>query len=76
MVVSHEPKVVEWKQVSNEQVAYRIVCCEDPAESSWHTIHVAHPDHEDWLEDRKAEVAKRHEAMEKWREKWQPSPKS
>ena len=34
----HITKVVEWKELSNGQVAVRIRCCDDPATDHWHTM--------------------------------------
>jgi len=68
--MTHTPEVVETKQINNEHVAYRIVCCNDPHESTWHTISVLIADHETELEARKAEITARHEAMVVWRRKY------
>lgn len=78
--MSHEAKIVEKRQISNEFVAYRIVCCEQACgqdcmphahvcEDSWHTVSIHRDDHEGYLEERKAEVVARHEKMSAWREK-------
>ena len=67
--MTHTPAVVETKQITNEHVAYRIVCCGDEHESTWHTISVLAPDHDAILTERKAEITARHEAMVQWRAK-------
>lgn len=84
-MLTHEPKVVAARQVSNEQVSYRIVCCEEkceiradkcqPAhhvcEDSWHTMSIHSDDHEWQLAAAKAKVAARHAKMTEWRGKHQ-----
>jgi hypothetical protein len=63
----HTPKIIQAKQVNNENVSYCIQCCDDPMEVTWHTIHILAPDHQAVLEDRKKEIATRHEAITAWR---------
>jgi hypothetical protein len=77
--MTHTPKIVEAKQISNSYTAYRIVCCGeacDPSrctasahtcEETWHTISVSAPDHAGQLAAIKADVAARHELMLEWR---------
>lgn len=78
---AHEPKIVERRQVSNELVAYRLVCCGEECsvercvdgahtcEDTWHTFNVSDPGIDAKLEDRKSEVAQRHAAIISWRAK-------
>lgn len=84
--MSHEPKVVAAKQLSNGLVAYRVVCCGavcdvgergtrcSPAahvcEDTWHTMAVEGVDHEARLKIIFSQVARRHEAMVSWRGKY------
>jgi hypothetical protein len=69
--MEHEIKVLEVRQVNNEQVSYLLGCtCGDEHERSWHTLHIHLPDHEGVLEERKKVALARHEAMQKWKEKW------
>jgi hypothetical protein len=63
-------EIVEVKQLSNEQVAYKIRVNDDPTTDSWHTMNVWEEDHEAQLEEHKKVALKRHEALAKWREKW------
>ena len=74
----HKPEIVERKQVSNELVSYRIVCCGEKCgkqctnaahicHDTWHTIHVKVPDHAGILEKEKIIIAGNHEAMLAWR---------
>jgi hypothetical protein len=76
--MTHTPEVLETKEINDEQVAYRIRCCGDVTTDSWHTISVLCPTtedprtHEQQLEERKADVATKHEAKITWRAK-QPS---
>jgi hypothetical protein len=76
--MDHNPIVVDVKQVNNEQVAYRIVCCgaacgdactpsNHVCEDSWHTMHVAEPDHDAKIKFLMKEIASRHEQITKWR---------
>jgi len=79
--MSHEPQIVEAKQVTNEQVSYRIVCCGESCsqetcrrdahscEDSWATLSIHDDDHESKLKAYKQEVAARHETMTAWRHK-------
>lgn len=87
--MSHDVQVIEKKQITNEFVAYRLVCCGEQCchggcrdadhtcctadahtcEDSWHTVSIHRDDHESYLEERKAEVAARHDKMSAWREK-------
>ena len=73
-------EVIESKQVNNEMVSYRIVCCGEKCsekckpsahqcEDSWHTLSVTIEDHASRLELRKAEVEARHTKMKSWRAK-------
>lgn len=78
---AHEPKIVEQRQVTNELVAYRLVCCGESCseekcangahacEDTWHTFHVLDPEIDAKLAERKSEVAKRHAAIVAWRSK-------
>jgi hypothetical protein len=63
----HTPRIIEVKQITNEQVAYCLRCCDDHMETTWHTMHVLSPDHAGQLEERKKEIASRHEAIVNWR---------
>ena len=47
-------------------------CCTPEAhtcESSWHTVSIHREDHDAYMQERLAEVAKRHEKMKAWRAK-------
>jgi hypothetical protein len=65
--MTHTPKVIEAKQLNNEYVSYCVQCCGDALETTWHTMHVAAPDHEGQLATIKADVTARHELMLQWR---------
>lgn len=76
----HTPEIIETKQVSNEQVSYRIVCCgekcsekckpaEHVCEDSWVTLSVKNDNHEAQLEIEKGKIAERHAKMAAWKEK-------
>lgn len=36
--MAHISKVVEWREVSNGQIAVKIRCCDDPSTDHWHTM--------------------------------------
>lgn len=63
----HTPEIIEVKQVTNEQVAYCIRCCDDALETTWHTMHILSPDHAGQLEKLKKEISARHDAIVSWR---------
>jgi hypothetical protein len=77
----HTSKIVETKQINNETVAYRIVCCDAACSSScspsnhvcedtWHTVSTSVPDHDALLEQHKKDAETRHEAIIQWRLKY------
>lgn len=65
----HNVQIVEVKELSDELVSYRLRCCEDELSDSWHTMSVHIDDHSASLEERKQEIAARHERKHAWREK-------
>lgn len=65
----HDTAIVEVKEVSDEQVAYRIRCCGEAMTDSWHTVSVHATDHDASLEAAKQRVQKTHEAKLQWRKK-------
>lgn len=79
--MEHTPKVVGQKQVNNEQVAYRIVCCDETCsrqtcvptshncEDTWHTIAINLDNHDELLQEQLTIVAARHAKMHDWRSK-------
>jgi hypothetical protein len=67
--MTHNVSVSEVKQLNNENVAYCLTCCDDPLETSWHTIHILSADHDAQLELQKPTIIQRHEAMVRWRAK-------
>lgn len=75
--MTHTPKVVETKELNDEQVSYRLRCCDDPTSDSWHTMSVLPPKdekddkrtHEQQLDELKVIVGDKHAAKVAWREK-------
>lgn len=79
--MEHKPKVVETKQISNEFVSYRIVCCDEACsrerctpqahqcEESVHTISINADNHDALLQEQMDIIATRHEKMHNWRSK-------
>lgn len=79
--MSCKPEIVEKRQLTNEYVAYRIVCCGEHChpdhcapnahvcEESWHTVSIHRDDHDSYMQEKLAEVAARHTKMKAWREK-------
>jgi hypothetical protein len=61
--MTHTTKVIDAKQINNENVVYTVQCCSDPMEVTNHTINVAAPDHAGQLAAIKADVAARHDLM-------------
>lgn len=67
--MAHDTQVVEFKEVNDEQVSYRIRCCGEEATDSWHTVSVHAADHDASLEAAKQRVQKTHDAKQAWRKK-------
>lgn len=65
--MSHNTEVIEVKELSDSQVAYRVRCCGEELTDSWHAVHVDAPDIEQSLQAHKDRVAKLHEAKLRWR---------
>lgn len=63
----HTSSVVETKELSDELVAYRVRCCDDPTTDSWHTASVL-IDHSESLKAHCQQVEARHERKRLWRE--------
>lgn len=66
---NHDTVVVEVKELSDELIAYRIRCCDEPMTDSWHSVSVLSSNLDQSLEDAKQRVAALHEAKVQWRQK-------
>ena len=71
MLTDHKAEVVEVKELSDGQVAYRVRCCREEMTDSWHTSAVDAPNLYAELEAHKVRVATLHEAKIQWRKKKQ-----
>ncbi len=62
--MAHVSKVVEFREVNDENIAYRLRCCDDPMTDSWHTIAVTVDDteHDTFLATKLEEIAAKHAA--------------
>lgn len=67
--MAHTVEIVDVRELSDEQVSYRIRCCCEEMTDSWHTVSVHATDHEASLEAAKQRVQKTHEAKVQWRKK-------
>jgi hypothetical protein len=65
--MTHDPKIIDIKEVSDTFVAYTIRCCNEELHTSVHSISVLVPNHSDELEKCKKQVAELHEAKLRWR---------
>lgn len=69
--MSHEIELLEVKELSDEQVAYRYRCCGEEMTDSWVTVHVTLPeaDHQQAISIHVDGMKTRHEAKVAWRKK-------
>ena len=67
--MAHTTKIIEVKELSDEQVSYCVECCGDPVTRSWHTVSVLAADADASLQAHKDRVAALHEAKLQWRQR-------
>lgn len=69
--MSHDIQLLEVKELSDEQVAYKYRCCGEPMTDSWVTVHVTLPqaEHDNAVQTHINGMKDRHEAKQAWRKK-------
>jgi len=66
--MSHKAEVIEVKELTDEDVAYKVRCCGDKSTDSWHSAKIT-ADHTASLDAHTQRVAELHAAKQQWREK-------
>jgi hypothetical protein len=65
----HSTETVETKVISDEAVAVRVRCCEDPSTDSWHVLQItgetSEKDIKSWHDGRHEDVKAKHAARSK-----------
>lgn len=69
--MSHSVELLEVKELSDDQVAYRYRCCGEEMTDSWVTVHVTLPqeEHDTAVKIHVDGLKSRHEAKVAWRRK-------
>lgn len=69
--MSHTVELLEVKELSDDQVAYRYRCCGEPMTDSWVTVHVTLPqeEHDAAVKTHVDNLKARHDAKQAWRKR-------